>query len=400
MAGIDDDVRDVTERVRAYGEAWRATAISTELADRPRAERAIRSLYRAAGDPTPKVVWVASPTAGLVAAGLRRGDPRMDPRPGDDRRHRARLEPAVERPRRTARPRPSVGPPSREAPRAPSRAGDSRRRPREPPGIRWRTPSASSGSKGPRPILPAVRQVAADARVAPTSIDTAKPDAEVLQRLGTNLLGESWTTLTRMIGDDLAVEMLASATREAAHELVDGPFESRAAEQAMQPGQFDVRTPVLAAAREVFGERLWRYRTGRRVHEVGIDARLELARSAGPWWALDGLAIVCERPLVAHTDDRGRLHAEHGPALAWSDGLEVWAWHGVAVDREHRRGARIDHGQGDRRRAEHRAPPGARRALRRGAVGPRGRRQARRRGRDRPAVASGRCRRRGRTTRP
>ena len=175
--------------------------------------------------------------------------------------------------------------------------------------------------------------MAADARVAPTSVDTAKLDAEVLQRLGANLLGESWTTLRRMIGDDLAVEMLASATREAAHELVDGPFESRAAEQAMQPGQFDVRTPVLAAPREVFGERLWRYRTGRRVHEVGIDARLELARSAGPWWALDGLAIVSERPLVAHTDDRGRLHAEHGPALAWSDGLEVWAWHGVAVDR-------------------------------------------------------------------
>ena len=68
------------------------------------------------------------------------------------------------------------------------------------------------------------------------------------------------------------------------------------------------------------------------MHEVGIDARLELARSAGPWWALDGLAIVSERPLVARADDRGRLHGELGPALAWSDGLEVWAWHGVQVD--------------------------------------------------------------------
>ena len=58
------------------------------------------------------------------------------------------------------------------------------------------------------------------------------------------------------------------------------------------------------------------------MHEVGIDARLELARSAGPWWALDGLAIVSERPLVANADDRGRLHDERGPALAWSDGLD------------------------------------------------------------------------------
>ena len=135
-----------------------------------------------------------------------------------------------------------------------------------------------------------------------------------------------------MIGDHLATEMLATATRTAAHALVDPPFASRDAVQAMQPGQFDVRTPVLAAAREVFGEWLWRYRTGRRVHEVGIDARLELARSAGPWWALDGLVIVSERPLVARTDDRGRLHGEQGPALAWSDGLEIWAWHGVRVD--------------------------------------------------------------------
>ncbi len=32
-------------------------------------------------------------------------------------------------------------------------------------------------------------------------------------------------------------------------------------------------------------------------------------------------------------DERGRLHAEHGPALAWGDGFEIWAWHGVRVDR-------------------------------------------------------------------
>ena len=69
----------------------------------------------------------------------------------------------------------------------------------------------------------------------------------MLQRLGASLLGESWTVLTRMIGDHLATEMLAAATRTAAHALVDPPFSSREAVQAMQPGQFDVRTPVLAA---------------------------------------------------------------------------------------------------------------------------------------------------------
>ena len=333
MAGKDSDVVDVAERVRAYGEAWRATAISTDLADRPRAERAIKSLYRAADAATPKVVWVASPTAGLVAAAfaaktrewIRGRETTGDVGRGSNQPWNALAEPLdldLRWTRRLARRlhghlEPVI------------RANGGR--------ASW-DPMADAvrafGFEGTSTILPALSQVAADARVAPTSVDGAKLDAAVLQRLGATLLGESWTTLTRMIGDELAVEMLASATREAAHELVDGPFDSRAAEQAMQPGQFDVRTPVLAAAREVFGERLWRYRTGRRVHEVGIDARLELARSAGPWWALDGLAVVSERPLVALTDDRGRLHAERGPAVAWSDGLEVWAWHGVLVDRD------------------------------------------------------------------
>ena len=62
------DVQAVADRVRDYGETWKATSVATELADRPRAERAIRSLYRAADSPAPKVLWVASPTAGLMAA--------------------------------------------------------------------------------------------------------------------------------------------------------------------------------------------------------------------------------------------------------------------------------------------------------------------------------------------
>ena len=61
---------------------------------------------------------------------------------------------------------------------------------------------------------------------------------------------------------------------------------------------------------------------------------LQLARAAGPWWALDGLAIVSERPLTASIDAEGRLHAESGPALAFGDGFTVHAWHGVTVDRE------------------------------------------------------------------
>ena len=331
MAGIDDEGLTVAERVREYGEAWRATAISTELADRPRAERAIRSLYRAADRPSPRVLWAASPTAGLVAAAfaartrqwIRGRQTTGDFGSGSNQPWNALAEPLDLDLRWARRLAKRVEQDLAEVGAAAS------------PQVSW-DPLGNGirafGFEGTSVMLASVREVAADARVAPASLDGRPVDAADLQRLGQALLGESWTLLTRTIGDDLAVEMLMAASRTAAHTLVDAPFDSREAVQAMQPGQFDVRTPVLAAAREVFGERLWRYRTGRRVHEVGIDARLELARSAGPWWALDGLAIVSERPLVAHTDDRGRLHAEDGPALAWSDGLVVWAWHGVHVD--------------------------------------------------------------------
>ncbi len=173
------------------------------------------------------------------------------------------------------------------------------------------------GFEGTTTILPLLRQVAADARVAPTSLDGARLDRTVLERLGATLLGESWAVLTRMIGDDLAVEMLAEATRTAAHDLVDPPFDSGEAVQAMQPGQFDTQTPVLAAARDVFGERLWRYRTGRRPNETGIDARLDARPRGG--------AVVGAR----RARDRVRTAAGRPDGRSWPAACRSRAGDGV-----------------------------------------------------------------------
>ncbi len=62
-----------------------------------------------------------------------------------------------------------------------------------------------------------------------------------------------------------------------------------------------------------------------------MERNIDLATSAGPWWARRGLAIVSERPKVASFDDRGRLHSTDGPALRYRDGFEVWAIAGVSV---------------------------------------------------------------------
>ena len=55
-----------THDIESYEDAWRASARSTEPADRPRAEAAIRALYAGKGEP--RIQWVPSPAAGMVVA--------------------------------------------------------------------------------------------------------------------------------------------------------------------------------------------------------------------------------------------------------------------------------------------------------------------------------------------
>src|SRR5262249_19395672 len=43
------------------------------------------------------------------------------------------------------------------------------------------------------------------------------------------------------------------------------------------------------------------------------------------------VALLSERHTELSLDDGGRLHSEHGPAMAWPDGFAIYAWHGVRV---------------------------------------------------------------------
>ena len=99
-------------------------------------------------------------------------------------------------------------------------------------------------------------------------------------------------------------------------------------------------------------------------HRDRLALRLQTCPGRRPWWALDGLAIVSERPLVVAHDGEGRLHAEDGPALAFGDGYTVHAWHGVAVERDVIESPEaITIGAIDRER-QRRAASGPRRAVR------------------------------------
>jgi hypothetical protein len=43
------------------------------------------------------------------------------------------------------------------------------------------------------------------------------------------------------------------------------------------------------------------------------------------------LALVSEKPQFIHRNQRGQLHKDGGPALAYSDGFGVWALNGVRM---------------------------------------------------------------------
>ena len=58
---------------------------------------------------------------------------------------------------------------------------------------------------------------------------------------------------------------------------------------------------------------------------------MNMARHCG-WWIPYAEAIIFEdRCLELHRDARHELHSEAGPAIAYGDGFEIYAWHGVIV---------------------------------------------------------------------
>lgn len=316
---------ELRARVHAWGDEWRAVAASTAPADRPRAEQAIRSLYANAGEVDPIIAWVPSPSAGLnayafasqsrraIASAYARGDIGN----GANREFNALADPFPIEPdwaRRLA---------NHVRDRIPAR----------PEATRLSDPvedAAENFGFRDHLHLRLIREVAAAAARGVTMPETTGDHAGSDQAAA--VLGDTWLDLVTTFGSDLARGLFAEGVRRMVVAMVTDPSRIQDALQAMQPGQWDTETPVLAAARDVLGGYLWRPMADRASRELLIDARLEIARSAGPWWALEGLAIVSERPLVQRRDDRSRPHRADAAAVAWPDGDEVYAWHGVRVE--------------------------------------------------------------------
>jgi hypothetical protein len=63
-----------------------------------------------------------------------------------------------------------------------------------------------------------------------------------------------------------------------------------------------------------------------------LAAFWKIARACGsPWWAFEHAAILTDRPVEIHRDGRYFLHRADGPAVVYRDGAKAWAWEGGAV---------------------------------------------------------------------
>ena len=327
----------VLERLHAYADAWIDIAGCTEPADRPRAEAALRDLYRRAGEEeAPDIAWVPSPGCGHAAYVLARMSRRAihDPFAGPGPLPASApgrtpvggpfaLEPA--RALRLARRALALLPESMASRVANADSTDAAT-------LGWSIGRATGVGDGGA-ALRLLRLEVAEAHRPAIGTDPEAGSTDREQADAAAVLGPAWERIVSALGPLLARELFRGATAAVAANLLDNARTAGEAARAMQPGQFDGLTPVLAMVRDVGGRPLWRTRAQRDADDALVDDRIELARSAGPWWALRGLAIVSERPTRIRRDDRSRLHASGGPAIEYPDGTRIWAWHGVRVPR-------------------------------------------------------------------
>lgn len=54
-------------------------------------------------------------------------------------------------------------------------------------------------------------------------------------------------------------------------------------------------------------------------------------QSCGWWWPHHGFVVLTDRPTTIRRDPQGRFHSDHGPALTYDDGYNLYSWHGVTI---------------------------------------------------------------------
>jgi hypothetical protein len=253
---------------------WTRVGFGTGATDRSAAEAGVRLAYRSAGlAPPARVVWLASPLRGAVAAALI-----ADPVPLD-----------------------GGGP------------------------LTWAVHDElaaqgldlAAGDQGGQALHTKLRaELWADARSRVTSQTTPR------------LRALAWTAMAARLGEQIAHLVLIPVRDHVAREArdrLDAELARRVRDWSLHAlyGQHDA--PWLAGF-DFLG------RVAPHASAVGkLAGLMQVARVAGWWWPFERVAVVSARPAVLARDDQGRLHGEDGPAIAYPDGLALHRWHGMPV---------------------------------------------------------------------
>jgi hypothetical protein len=228
--------QEQTELLAAVGDEWLAHGTSTEPADRPQAEWAVRAAIESAGRQTHSMVfiWVDSPMAGVLAStfvGFAMSEPMKQPMT-------TQLEAALGR--------------------SPASATETRARVDD---TVWRARNAVHA------------QIAVE-------LQARGPEWERRRR---DIGSYAWDRVWQTVGDPMYDHAFGDQARAA-----DGLFESNLAPwaDAMMEGQFGAGAMAALDATYLVDD----------VDIAPFDGIRRLASNCGWWWAYEAGAVLCERP--------------------------------------------------------------------------------------------------------
>ena len=182
-----------------------------------------------------------------------------------------------------------------------------------------------------------VAQVAAQVRAQVA----AQVADQVAAQVGAQVKDQVWDQVSDQVGAQVVAHVRAQVSDQVADQVV-AQVRAQVRDQVVAQVAYQVGEQVAAQVERFEYSRFWnQFESGwfsfyDTMDELGVDVSkldglMEMARSAGPSWLWWDIALVSDRPMVIHRDERNRLHSASGPALVYRDGSCVWAYHGVRV---------------------------------------------------------------------
>ena len=257
------DIRGVTlgrpltdaqlSHVTAIRDHWMQVGLSTERCDRPKAERLVKSAYRAAGlDEPPIVVWMDSPLGGVLASAMIRNVSEK--------------------------------------------------------GQLWDQLRGQLGGQ-----------------LADQLADQL--GGQLWDQLGGQLGGQLWDQIRDQLGDQLGGQLGGQLADQLGGQLAD----------QLRGQLWDQVRGQLGRELSSWWDCYWiAYLTAALPFadleaSPQLDALAAASAEVGWWWPMKGAVVLTDRPTVIARDKDGRLHCADGPALAYTDGCSIYAWHGQRV---------------------------------------------------------------------